>query len=205
MPVAAVTVYTSHYNDMSGKRGDWLSSLAITSPEVTIDFESGFSQDEVVLGNLLDGGLTITSPNGYGYVTSQSSDMGGSSPIGTYALAVDEGDSYSFSFTSAINYFAFYILDNGETDLTVNYQDGTTEEVTIGVSGASGLNGTFLGMIFDKSVTSLYIPNVKGGDGEVGIDNIEFGNVAPVPIPSAIVLFGSGLIGFAFRSGKEKG
>ena len=194
MPASALSTYTSSYGTMTDTRNNWLSALGISAPDTTIDFESGFTQDQNILNTALSGGLTITSTSGgYAFVTADASDLGGSEPLDIFALAIDEGDNYTFAFSASISYFGFYMMDQKSTPLTIIYTDGSSDSTTIGASGASGLNGTFLAMIFDKPVSSLYIPRVNGGDGEVGIDNIEFGN--QVPIPAAVWLLGSGLLG----------
>lgn len=210
MPASAFTTYTSRYADMDATRQSWLNDLGISSPDETINFESGFTDLQNILGTTLSGGLTITSSTGgYAFVTDSSSDLGGSYPLGTFALAVDEGDSYAFDFSSSISYFGFYMMDNGSTNLTTNYTDGSSENTTINGSGSSGYNGTFLALTFDKPVSSLYIPSVNGGDGEVGIDNIEFGSTvptAPIPEPATIFLFGTGiatLVGSRIRRKKK--
>jgi hypothetical protein len=203
IPASAFSTYTSHYDDMDTTRNAWLSDLGISAPDTTIDFESGFTHDQDILGTTLSGGLTITSTSGgYAFVTNSSGDLGGSYPLGTFALAVDENDNYTFAFSASISYFGFYMMDNSTTPLTINYTDGSSEDTTIGPGGSGGYNGRFLAMIFDKPVSSLYIPRVNGGDGEVGIDNIEFGNA--VPIPGALWLLGSGLLGLVAVRRKRK-
>ncbi len=190
---ATLTSYQGRYgSEMDMARASWLSDLGISEPDTTIDFETGFVQDEVVLDTVLDGGMTISSPAGYGYVTNDSADMGNSLPIGTFALAIDEGDAYTFSFASPISYFAFYIMDNSTmtNGLQVNYSDGSSDLVSIPNGGSSGLNGIFLAMTFDKDVDSLYIAHVSGGDSEVGIDNLEFGTV-PEPMSLSLLALGS--------------
>ncbi len=187
---ADLAYYTSHFDDMVDTRTSWLDDMGIAAPETTLDFETGFDQDQDILGMMLDGGMTLTSPAGYGFVTAESSDMGGSLPLGTYAVAIDEGDAYTFSFDSPISYFAFYMLDQGRSDLQINYADGTDETVIINESGGSGFNGTFLALWFDRDVDSLYIPRVNGGDGEVGVDNVEFGYTIPSPTSLSLLAIG---------------
>jgi hypothetical protein len=176
---------------MSSTRSAWLTDLGISAPDTTIDFETSYTQDQDIIDAALPGGLTISSTAGYAYVTNDSSDLGGSSPLDTFALAIDEGDNYTFTFSTSISYFGFYMMDNSSTPLTINYIDGSAESIDIGYGGSGRYNGTFLAMIFDKQVSSLYIPDVDGGDHKVGIDNIEFGNT--VPIPGALWLLCSGL------------
>ncbi|MCK4999518.1 MAG: PEP-CTERM sorting domain-containing protein [Anaerohalosphaera sp.] len=188
---AGVTVYTGSYSEMGVVRSQWLLDIGIAAPDTTLDFESGFSQDQNILNVGLAGGLTVSSTSGYAYVTNSSSDTGGSLPIGTYGVAIDEGDNYTFSFSSQITYFAFYMYDQGTTGMNINYADGTSETVTIPPSGASGLNGKFMGLVSDKNIASLYIPRVNGGDGEVGMDNLEFGYV---PEPASLTLMSLGVL-----------
>ncbi len=193
VPLAsATTFYSSGYTGMAAERASWLGDLGISTPDTTVNFESGFLQDEDILNDTLAGGLTISSPNGYGYVTNDPSDLGSSSPLDTYALAVDERDVYTFNFNTPISYFAFYMLDHGATTLTINFASGDTEDAIITAGGATGFDGIFFAFSADQDISSLYIP-ITGGDGEVGIDNIEFG--APVPEPATIFLFGTGLVG----------
>ena len=193
---AAIVSYSSNYDGMDAARNDWLSGLGIASPDHTIDFETGFVHDQDVLGAVLDGGLTITSPAGYAYVTNSSGDLGGSLPVGVYALAVDEGDAYTFSFVDPVSYFAIYNMDNDNMNMEVHYSDGTSDVVTLAYGGASGHKGNFLALDFDKVVDYLYIPRVNGGDGEVGIDNIEFGYI---PEPATMTLLALGAVSLLRR------
>ncbi|MCD4722047.1 MAG: PKD domain-containing protein [Desulfobacula sp.] len=177
IPALAFTIYTSSYSEMDVIRATWLSDLGISSPEVTIDFESGFLDQQNILNTTLSGGLTIASSSGgYAFVTDNSNQLGYANPIGTYALAMDEGDNYTFNFTTPISYFGFYMMDNSETTLRINYSNGSSEDVIIPYGGANGYNSNFFALIFDTSVSSLYIPDLEGGDGEAGCDNIEFGS-----------------------------
>lgn len=196
-PASSYTVYSSDYSNMGSTRSAWLDSLGISHPDTTIDFETDFSDGQNILGAALPGGLVINSDAGYAFVTDNPGDLGSSLPIGTYALAVDEGDNYTFDFSSPIAYFGFYMMDNAPTDLEIHYADGSPFATTsIPHGGGGGHQGAFFALTFDLLVSSLYIPNVEGGDGEVGIDNIEFG-ATPVPVPATMLLLGSGLTGFA--------
>lgn len=188
---ASVTVYTSSYSTMDTVRSQWLADVGVVSPDTTLDFEAGFDQDQNILNTALTGGLTISSADGgYAYVTNDKNDTGGSYSIGT-GVAIDEDDSYTFAFSSNITYFAFYMYDQSSTNLNINYADGTSEQVSIPAGGAGGYNGAFFALVSYKDISSLYIPNVNGGDGEVGMDNIEFGYV---PEPASLTIMSVGLL-----------
>ena len=173
-------------------RASWLDEVGIVAPANTVDFETGFTVNQTILGQELDGGITITSnTGGYGYVTSSAAAMGGTAPFGTYALAVDEGDRYVFDFSSPISYLGFILIDNGTTGMTINYVDGTTDSATILGGFSGGVGGSFLGLVFDKDVSSIVIPQIEPGPGQAGLDNIEFGYISvPEPMTLSLIVFG---------------
>ena len=48
--VSAATIYSvQHQTNMAAERTSWLNALGITAPDTTIDFETGFSQDQSIM------------------------------------------------------------------------------------------------------------------------------------------------------------
>ena len=185
---------------MASTRTTWLSGLGITAPDTTIDFESGIVlPSDSVLGVELLGALTITSSTGgYANLTTSSGDVGHSSIIDSHALAIDEGDTYTFTFSSDITYLSFYLMDHySNSTITINYSTGSSVEAIPTGVGTSGYNGIYWALISDEVISSVSIYIGRGGDGCAGIDNIEFGAVSAseVPEPSTFILLGIGLLG----------
>ena len=57
--------------------------------------------------------------------------------------------------------------------------------------------GGFSGLISDQLIASAEITCTFNADLKCGVYDIQFGTLAPVPVPAAVWLFGTALIGLA--------
>jgi hypothetical protein len=117
-------------------------------------------------------------------------------PVLNYAAGFDTGFSFYYSSAESAQVEVFSGLDAtgsslGTILLSANWQDGgcyTGDEFNQYCNwdvGSIGFGGTAQSVRF----TGTY--------NLVGFDNVTFGSVVPVPLPAAIWLLVSGLIGFA--------
>ena len=187
---AQATVIThSSYVGMDAARTAWLGSMGITQPDYTLNFETGFTEGQDVRNVSLAGGLVITSPK-TAFVSSDSGDMGKSSPIDTFGMAIKEDTVYTLDFSAQpIAYFALYRADV-HTTVTINYADGSASETfAFGGSGTGGHEGKFDTFDFEgKMVSSIQLDTNTPGDGKGVFDNIQYG----VPEPISLLLLGVG-------------
>jgi succinate dehydrogenase/fumarate reductase cytochrome b subunit len=58
---------------------------------------------------------------------------------------------------------------------------------------------------FAQAQTSYYYGSVKNSSAKVWFDNVTISNSSPVPVPAAVWLFGSGLLGFFGISKRNRG
>lgn len=178
-------------------RDAWVASLPAGSPISTADFET------VALGNIhgivdVHPGITITASNSIANVTNLSSALGGSNPIGTQAVALLESQIYTIDFTEDVDYFSLIHMDLNSLLLTVHYSDGvTTFNHSHAGSGSTGNTGVFYGWFRnDQLKVDKIVLNGNGGDGEWGLDNIEYG---VVPEPASLVALGVGAMALIRR------
>lgn len=179
-------------------RASWLAASGIVAGAYFQDFES-VDVGTNLHGVLLPGGLTITHSQGNAYVQSASSYFGGSNPIDTRALALRNGGGMEtlLTFATPVDYFAAYDIDSPAGAVLITFEDQTTATVSLETTGSGGLTAEFWGIYrndMPRIAVVRYAPG--GGDGEVGLDNIEFG---PVPEPATIAALGIGLVAIASR------
>ena len=194
---AAMTTFESP--DAAGNeaaRNNWLAEIGTTIPQFLVDFETGFVQGQNVSGDtgLFPGGLVITDTSNAGSakISGLSSDFGGSNPVGSFSLAHNEEQYLELSFSNPVNYIAFQAFDHYiNTNGIVTFVGGGTETFTLD-RARTNEGAEFFGIYNNDMPLILSVELDADGDGEWGIDTIEYGS--PVPIPSALWLLGSGLI-----------
>ena len=178
-------------------RASWLAACGIASPDILADFEA------LPLGNIhgvanVYPGLTVTSSNSIANVTNSSGALGGSTPIGLQAMAAAESQLYTLSFASPVDYVGLLHMDLSSLTVTVTYTDNTTSNHTVSTSGGTtGNTSVFFGIYRnDQPAIQSILLNGDGGDGEWGVDNIEYG---AVPEPATMVAVAAGILGLARR------
>lgn len=183
-------------------RNSWLAASSILSPDVLEDFE-GYTVGSSQNGAPLVGGLTITDLTAPAYATVQSagSFFGGSLPVGK-GLALKENHTLRFDFTAPTAYVGMLTFDDSGSDVRVYLEDSSFVDFNnLDVAGSSGANAEFLGFFSAGPKIVRLDYHGTGGDGEWGIDNVEF---AAVPEPGLLLAAGAGAALF-FRRRRQKG
>lgn len=202
---AMLTFNSTSPSDNTSTRDSWLTAIGITSPQYVVDFETGFTQDQNVSGvtGLFPGGLVITDTysSGSAMISGLSSDFGGSDPVGDFSLAHNEEQYLELSFSNPVNYIAFQDIDHYGAVVIVTFVGGDTDSITL--DRARTGPAEFFGIYNNDMPLISLVQLDASGDGEWGIDTIEYGS--QVPIPGAVWLFGSGIACFAgIRTRRKK-
>ncbi len=177
---------------------------ALTGTTSTLDFESQTSGTTISTGGSL-GGLTFTYtiPTGVGGDTMQVIDQfdttSGSNYLGldNPDAAFFDGDTFTVSFDPNTTGVGLYLISSdpllaGEVTLTTP-QGGVSNTTNFTTLGDGGL-AYFLGFTSSTAFPAFTLASPGGGFFVFNIDDITT-EVAPVPAPSALLLFGSGLLG----------
>lgn len=148
----------------------------------TIDFESGIPAGVSASGGVIgDASVVCSTPDLHCYATS---------PISVY-----RNNGATFAFESPIDSFGAYFTGwqlDGQT-ITIGYSNGGTAVLDMPAGNFAGGTVFFGFTDVGASITNItYFAGNPDSDA-VGIDDVRFGTV--VPIPAAIWLFGSGLLG----------
>lgn len=162
--------------------------LAVTGAIGTFGFESAIPANLTVTG-----GSTVMSS--CGAVCGFNTTVGGS------AWRDVSGGSVTFTFTSPVDAFGFYV--NGlQTDLvpqqTIEYVDGAMVQQIINMPSAIGGGGAFVGFIdFGQLISSV---TFNATNDVLGFDDLYFGRSqsnpeVPVPAPSVLILLLAAVFG----------
>jgi hypothetical protein len=163
------------------------------------------------------GNITATV-NGTGVVGDNASGPG--TPCGTLCGRFATSGSqfwessslFTIDFSTGISAFGFYATDigdfNGEVTLTATASDGTATNFTI-PNILSSANGSVLFYGFTdtaNSYTSIAFGNTATGTDVFGFDDMVIGDLGQVvvPVPAAVWLFGSGLLGLVGIARRKK-
>ena len=200
-PSAAILTFNSSDNDptnISTTRNAWLSASGITIPEHLADFESGFTDGQNISGvtGLFGGGLVIvdTSTAGAANIEGTAGGIGGSNPVGSFAVEQNERQFLELDFSARpVDYVAFQDIDHTGTSLIIHFVGGATVNFGLDSTAVNGDSAEFFGVFRNDMPRITLIQMDSSGDGRWGIDNIEYG--APVPLPGAVWLHGSAIAG----------
>lgn len=188
---APIVITSPNFAGNGTARTNWLAATGISAGDVMADFET------LPLGNIHNQanvypGLTVASSNGAANVVSGTASTGGSNPIDLQALALREGVNYTLSFSAPVDYFAFHHMDLTTMTVTVTYTDSSTSVHSHNGAGSSGNTAVFFGFFRnDALAVSSVLLRGTGGDGEAGLDNLEYGNVVPEPASMAALGLGA--------------
>jgi hypothetical protein len=159
-------------------RAMWLAACGIQVPQHLVDFETGFADGENItgVGGLFPAGLVITdtSPDMEAIVTSGT--MGGSNPIGVYALSHHEKPYLELDFSaSPVDFVALQDIDTAGTTIVLTFADDTTFTFSIETTATGGDSAEFVGVWRNDMPPIARVEMDASGDGTWGIDNIEYG------------------------------
>lgn len=211
--VCVVTTHFSTANAITTTYTDQASFLAaLPGPASKLDFESTAAGTTIANGGTT-GGITFNyNFGGVSMVVTDGNQFGGGGPFATTsgtnflgttdADILQDGDDFTLSVSPVNAIGMFFITADTMLD----------DDITLGAAGTSvGLNtldaGTdlgdggipyFLGIIDDMNTfTTASITTIGGGFFLYNVDDI---TTAVIPLPGALWLFGSGLVGLlAFR------
>ncbi len=186
---APLTFASSNFANNGSVRTAWMTATGITSPDQSAIFDDLADGNIHGISNVYPG-LTITSTNSSAIVTSNAGLLGSSNPIGLKAVALTENSVQTLTFATPIDYFSFISIDAGSVAITVNYVGGGTSNHSNGSSASTGNSGVFFGLFRNDQpqITSLILDG-NGGDGEWGLDSVEYG---VVPEPGTMLVLGLG-------------
>lgn len=172
-------------------------------PDFFQNFETGFSGEQLVNGSV-GNGLSISGIGQGGTppkIESGDGSIGGSNPIDRFALELADDGSFTgqnslvLTFDQPLAYLSFFMIDATVHQITAG---GLTDNTS--GSGASGDNATFNAIAFEpnENVTQVSWLYNAGGSQGWAIDNIGYGfqRVPPIPVPAALPLFASAVVGF---------
>ena len=91
--------------------------------------------------------------------------------------------------------------DGGEI---IAYNIDGVEIGRVAFGTAPAIAGGFSGLITDEAIMSAEITCTFNNDFKCGVYDIQFGTVSPIPIPPAVWLFGSGLLGLIGIARRKK-
>lgn len=176
----------------AAERALWLSAIGITGGTNFVDFEAitvGININGVDLG----GGLSIGHPSGNALVQSSPSFFGSSNPIDTRAVALQEiAGTITLTFAAPVDYVGGYDIDMPGGTLRATFADNSTAQITLDTTASSGDTAEFWGVWRNDqaAITKIEFIATSGGDGEWGLDNLEYG---AVPEPGTMIAIGAGL------------
>lgn len=201
---SAQAATTNYYSE-----ADFLSALGGTG--ITHNFDSGTAGATIADGDTVDGATfsyTLTAPGNPSILidnsfatTSSSNYLGTDDGSGAFV----GGDAFTITFDQTMHAIGLYVISADlifEADFTITTSAGQSVNNS-GVPDVSLSDGQayFIGLIEDDFNLGFDSITLSSLEAEY-LFNVDDITVAPVPQPSAVFLFGSGLLcltGFSLR------
>lgn len=206
-----ITFQSSTPANNATERTNWLNAIGIGAPEFLVDFESGFTDGQNIsgVGGLFPAGMVITDtgPSAAALIETDSGAIGGSNPVGNASVTQDERQYLELDFSAnPVGYVGFNDIDHTGTNILVSFVGGGSDSFSIETTGSSGNTAEFVGIYRNDQPRITLIRLDASGDGDWGIDNIEYGDIAGVPEPSTwalLTLAGVGFGGYQMRRKRQ--
>lgn len=193
-----VTFNSLNHANVATYRANWLTAIGISAPEYLVDFETGFTHGQNITGvtGLFPMGLVITDTSGSNPVTIVGTPykIDGSNPVNDFAIKHNEEPYLELIFATPVDYLAFRDIDQAGTIGIVTFVGGDTASISFETTNTGGDSAEFFGIYRNDKPRITKVQLDASGGGGWGLDNIEYGRT-PVPIPGAVWLLGSGLLG----------
>lgn len=180
-PVQAeiLTFNSNTPSDNVGIRQQWLNAMGISNPRYRVSFERGFANGQNISGTSFGGGLLVitdASPSRRVIIRSGTGVIGGSNPVGVYSATQNEQPYLVLDFSnSPVDYVGFQDIDQSGTTGIVTFTDGQRVNISFETTAAQGNSAEFLGIYRNNRPRITKVELDASGDGNWGIDNIEFG------------------------------
>ncbi len=180
-------------------RDAWFDAIGISDPQFLVDFESptvaGLNVHDIP--GLFPAGLVIRDADAGSATVSSGPVFGGSNPVDNFAVAQNERPFLELDFSlSPVDYVGVLDIDHSGTTVVVTFLGGTTQNFLLDTTGASQDSAEFAGFYRNDQPRITLVQFDASGDGQWGIDNIEYGII---PEPSRVVLLMIALGGIAAR------
>lgn len=173
-------------------RSSWLTAAGITGGQYFVDFES-YAVGTNLNGVDLGGGAALSHPTSTALVQSSASFFGSSNPIDTKALSLGEtSGTITLNFATPVDYIGGYDIDQPGATVRATLTDNSTISFSWDSTGSSGNSAEFWGLWRNDAaaISKVEFVATNGGDGEWGLDNLEYG---AVPEPGTMIVVGAGL------------
>jgi hypothetical protein len=161
---------------VAATRALWLTDCGASAPTYTVDFETGFVDNQNVSGltGLFPGGLVITdSTNARAARVRTGSAIGGSMPYGNFGIAHNEGPYLVLTFPlPGVDAFSLSDIDHTGTSFRVHHANGVISTFSIEETGSGGRIGEFIGVWRNDRAPIVRVEMDSSGDGTWGIDDI---------------------------------
>lgn len=188
----AIFFNATTFANSAAERDLWLNAIGITAGDNFVDFES-ITVGTNVNGVDLGGGLSISHPNGNALVQSAASFFGSSNPIDTRAVALQEiSGTITLNFATPVDYVGGFDIDMPGGTLRAVFTDNSSAQITLDTTGSSGDTAEFWGVWRNDAaaISRIEFIATSGGDGEWGLDNLEYG---AVPEPGTLLAIAAGV------------
>jgi hypothetical protein len=199
---AAIVTYTDETSFLT----------ALSGPTSTLDFDSTTAGTLIPSGNSL-GGITFTYNIGGldmkvvdDFDTTSPNNYLGLDDAGNFDQFID-GDEFTLSFSTPVSAAGMYFITgdpliNGDIHLVTSVGTALNSSI-VDISLDDGGMAYYIGLISDTAFSSAAIQYDAGGGGNF-LFNVDDITTSAVPIPGAIWLFGSGLLGLIGISRRRK-
>lgn len=176
------------------------AATGLASPDFLVDFGASLFLNNTLITSQFSSSNVIFG-GGPEYITSLNSDPG----ITAGFLAgndVSGGSPFDILFITDVTDALFSFRTNPGTSSFTAFLDGVQQSTFSAATSEDQSTGRFYGftgILFDKITVAA-----GGADSGYNLDNLQFNTASAVPVPAAVWLFGTALIGLVGSSKRRK-